>query len=146
MGDVIYLDACVLDLKEQARHFLNSQNSAKIVTSHLAIGEAVANTGIKKGVEASKILLEFLIENVNQGKLSFVQHDDKLSAKDELLEEINEEFPRLSLTDSIHLATAVKNKCNKLISIDGDFTGIERRKLAKFGAKHEIQNLGIERI
>lgn len=55
-----------------------------------------------------------------QGYLTIVQHDDVVT----IFDQVRERFPRLSLSDAVHLATAIKCRCCVFKTSDHDFHGI----------------------
>ncbi len=137
-----YYDACTLDQKNCFYDIVNKKPPKKAVISHLSLGEAYGNCHHtkKKDPIGSISALAGLIERLREGGyVEIVGHD----GIDKQLKAIKEFSINLSTTDSIHLATAIKKKCYTFVSIDRDFLGISRAKLAKLGSEFCISELKI---
>jgi len=118
-----YYDACTLDDKLNTYAEIINYGH-KSYTSHLAIGEACANCLLKAGKTRDYELLDLFIDLLkklrNLGVLEIVGND----GVDVLLSKINEILPAFSITDSIHLATALREQCCIFRTTDKDFIGL----------------------
>ena len=134
-----YYDACTLDKsKSEYAEMFNSKYKIQPVISHLAFGEAFANSYIKgkENLDAFVLLMEKL-----RPFIKVVQNDGYRG----ILENIKESFPSLSNTDAMHLATALENGCVCIKTIDPDFCGLNRKKLSELGAKYDIPDFFINK-
>ena len=119
-----YYDACVLDDRRVYEELINKHPPKESFISHLALGEALGNC-LLKGTEAASAFFE-LIEKF-QGLIRIIGNDNIDSELDVIK---NDTSIRLSITDSIHLATAFKNQCIVFVTADkNDFINIPRKKV-----------------
>ena len=102
----------------------NSSKGVASITGHLALGEAFG-TARRKGQEELESLLG-VIEHLGS-YLRVVSHD----GINDHLALVLEIFPRLAMSDAIHLATALSNDCEILRSSDGDLYGLDKHKLER---------------
>ena len=121
-----YYDACSLEYKSCYGEILSNNRHHKIraIASHLSLGEAYANCRIKGGEQANAFI-ELMTQLGNL--LNIVENDgiDRIFAK------IREGFPALSITDAIHLATAIAYKCEVMKTEDPDLCGLPKKKVQK---------------
>ncbi len=115
-----YYDACTLDHKLTTYgEIINDEHIS--ITSNLAIGEGCANCLLKwnniKGYDVLDSFIDLLKKLRDQDLLKIVGNNDIES----ILARNKESVPRLSVTDSIHLATALREKCCIFRTIDNDF-------------------------
>lgn len=106
------------------------------VTSHLSLGEAFGNC-MKKSEEATDAFLD-LIKSI-QPNLEIIGNDEI----DKIFSEIRMIFTRLSITDSIHLATAIRNKCENLRTVDKDLYELENKKVFNVAQKYGCKDFKI---
>lgn len=125
-----YYDACALDSKLGTySQIVNKKNPPReTIISHLSLGEAFANSH-RKGKEVSETFAE-LIENLR----GFFRLEGNDGIESELTV-IQGEVARISLTDAVHLATALKYDCNILRTTDKDLLGIPKARLKKIAEK-----------
>lgn len=138
-----YYDACVLDANKRVYTEISKNLEEKnicAVTGHLGLGEAHTNVLHKKGREEATALID-LLHNLNEaGHFFLVNHDDIT----EILQQIRTKFNNLSLSDAIHLATAIYNKCEVLRTKDRDLWGIPHDKIKLFAKQYDINNFEIK--
>lgn len=138
-----YYDACTLESTTKAYgEILNGSSTTLTIISHLSIGEAYGNA-IDKSDEAAETCVE-LIEKLRKlkGKSVKIVGNDVGS---DVFCDIQETFPTLDHADALHLATAIKNKCDVLRTIDQDLYGLNRKKVHELGARYDIKNLSISK-
>lgn len=142
-----YYDACALEFEFIIREITENQSGIKACISHLGLGEAFGNCHLKD--KRSKRVLISVPFEVDRNKMSaFVDLMENLTdylkvvgndGVEEILQEIRTQFPDLGLTDSIHLATAIKHQCSIFRTTDPDFNGIANGTLksicTQFGLK-----------
>lgn len=120
-----YYDACTLDSRLETFYEIINKGH-KSITSHLAIGEGYANCLLKGNRAYSYEVLDSFIELIKKlktkGLLEIVGHDEV----GPILEKVKDIVPRLSVTDSLHLATALHEQCCIFRTIDKDFDGITK--------------------
>ncbi|MEK6921841.1 MAG: PIN domain-containing protein [Nanoarchaeota archaeon] len=134
---IYYYDACTLDAEVSINQILNLHHNhgANALTSHLAIGEAISNVYHKEKKDPIKAVGEYfnLIESLKQQeKLEVCGNDDV----EKVFNDIKTTFPDLSFTDAIHLATAIKNKCQQLHTLDPDLYQLDHKKLKDLAERH----------
>ena len=137
-----YYDACTLDDRLNTyAEMINSEH--KSYTSHLAIGEACANCLLKAGKTRDYELLNLFIDLLkklrNLGVLEVVGND----GVEVLLSKIKEILPAFSVTDSIHLATALREQCCIFRTIDNDFIGLSKTISKQLSYESGIANFNI---
>ncbi|NQU78623.1 PIN domain-containing protein [Candidatus Woesearchaeota archaeon] len=141
-GQRHYYDACTLDVNEDIyRKLLNAKNGKiQPVTSHLSIGEAVGNVCFKldKRIKSGKLdedqarndlnlFVTHLFNCQSAGLLKVVGND----GVEKILEVVLSKFGGLDLTDCVHLATAMREDCNVLLTMDGEFVKRTKKKRVK---------------
>lgn len=132
-----YYDACVLE-EELIYHEITSKSKIKPIISHLALGEAYGNC-LKNGEQQADDFLRFIGLLKKHGYLNIVGND-KI---DKIFTHIrdSQDF-RFSITDAIHLATAIRERCSVFTTKDkGDFEEIHKDKIKNLGRKYGILNL-----
>ncbi|MBI4149723.1 PIN domain-containing protein [Candidatus Woesearchaeota archaeon] len=136
-----YYDACTLTNKEELVEILNAYQKRNVVPiiSHLCIGEAFANSHLKsqERLEAFMELMRNLRDHIN------IVGNDGIDSQ---LEYVREIFPSLSITDKIHLATALRHKCEIINTKDGDFLGQSKRKLDQLANKCGFKQIRVRRV
>lgn len=139
-----YYDACALDDSKKIYKEILNKNPKEILLSHLAIGEAYGNC-LGKGEEEANVftsLMDKIIKVKEKYNIKIIGND-----KTEFeLEKVKSIIRRISITDAIHLATALKNKCRIFKTIDGDFCGESPLKMKKLGEKCGISNFKIKKM
>lgn len=136
-----YYDSCALEDDIIQREIINSKNSFEMVTSHLALGEAIANIKFHKNDEAASLVARLLMTLSKERKIKFLGHDDI----GKVLEKVRETFPRLAISDSIHLATAIQNQCSIFVTADRDFN-VNKQDLRELAKEYGIPDIGIRRL
>ncbi|MFA6601435.1 MAG: PIN domain-containing protein [Candidatus Paceibacterota bacterium] len=120
-----YYDACTLDHR-LATYGEIINKGHKSYTSHLAVGEACSSCLLKAGDTKNYEILDFFVDLLkklrNIEQLEIVSNDHVES----ILRKISEIVPVLSITDSLHLATALREQCCVFRTIDNDFNGLTK--------------------
>lgn len=126
-----YYDSNALDSESGVyREIINLKDYSTVaVTSHLALGEALGNT-LKKGEEKFNAFVELI--RTLKDVLLVLGHDDING----LFQDVRACYTALSITDSIHLATAIKEQCTQFKTSDNDFLGLKDEGLKQFAMKH----------
>jgi len=111
-----YYDACALDQRNTYYEITNKNPPKEAVISHLALGEAHGNSH-SKGSKVADAFIQ-LIESL-RGLIKIVGNDGVESE----YESINDIFPynkfsKFTITDRIHLATALKHGCTLFVTTD----------------------------
>jgi predicted nucleic acid-binding protein len=141
-----YYDACALDGRITTAYEITSSRSHRSCTSKLAIGEACASELLKcleidpkneLRFERFNVLVD-LLKNLAETGLEIIGNDDI----DEIVEQVKNLAPRLSMTDAIHVATAVKARCCVLCTIDPDYD----EELKKPHCKLLASNMSLEKF
>lgn len=134
-----YYDSCALEESVQiVGEIINKKNPKEVIISHLTLGEALGNS-LKKGEEVQDSFIK-LIKTI-RSYIKVVGNDNVEKILDDAYH-----FFRLSLTDAIHVATAIKHKCTVLRTSDRDLYGIDKSKIARLGKKYGIENFSISKI
>jgi len=133
-----YYDACALE-GERAFDEIINKRLPNAILSHLSLGEAYG-TCLSKGEEKSKSFID-LIDKISS-YIKIVGNDNI----DNVFEVVRNEVPRLSITDAIHFATAIKYKCKNLRTSDGDLKRINRKKVLLVSNKFNISTFSISSI
>lgn len=135
-----YYDACALEGEGTIYEIVNTRRYPKeSVLSHLSLGEAYGNCFLG-GKEKSEAFIE-LIEKLRR-HITIIKND----GIDNQFEEVKAKIPALSITDAIHLATALKNDCSLIRTIDRDLYGIEKNKVHDLGKKFGIEEFSISNM
>jgi len=134
-----YFDACALEEKKRLGSLATacSKGGAIVVVSHLSLGEAYGscvkkdNNDISRGGEGERLrTFNSLIQELcNAEYLCVVSNEDI----DEILEKTRDYF-KLSITDAMHLATALKHHCQIVKTTDRDLSGLNASKLKQLGS------------
>ena len=118
-----YYDACVLDHdKNIYSYIINKDDIRENIISHLALGEAYGNCCIK-GLDQAEAFAE-LIRTLHK-YIKIVGNE----VKDNIFEKVRRQFPNLKIPDATHLATALENKCDILLSADCDLCNLDKNKV-----------------
>jgi predicted nucleic acid-binding protein len=140
-----YYDACALDYDLDVYGEMTSKNNPKqIVLSHLALGEAYGNCYLD-GEEKARLfiqLLERLREIFNKHQMLIVRNENIYKQ----FGKVREHFEVLDIADAMHIATALKHKCNNIRTIDSDLAGLQKLKVRQLGEEFEIDNFVITKI
>jgi len=136
-----YYDACTLSSVDVIREIVNQSHNS--VISHLAVGESIANEYSKHGLDAGQNAVSLFEQLIGLGKINIVGHDDVVKPYDS----VRERFTSLSITDALHLATAIKYKCTVLKSADGDFCNDPRpSEIKKFVKDEYTFNMKVKKV
>ena len=143
---VYYYDACTLDSKVSINDIQNLHSKhAYALTSHLAIGEAISNVHYKAHDNPLVAVSAFfdLIDSLKRQEKLEVCGNDEIET---IFDDVRKTFPDLSFTDAIHLATAIKNKCQQLHTIDSDLHQLDHKKLKDLAQSHDCYTFGIYNV
>lgn len=133
-----YCDACTLE-EELIYHEVTSKNKKKMLISHLALGEAYGNC-LNKGEVQAKALLNLIRKMKKSGFLNVVGNDNI----EEIVTHIIKSDLRMSFTDTVHVATALKKKCVTFMTTDkADFEEIDKLKITELGKKFGVDDFSI---
>ena len=136
-----YYDANTLDEKKYTqiiKEITNSGNPKVAVISHLSLGEAYCNTFDKNG-EKTEAIKNFLNVLKEKGHLEIVGNE----VREETFDCVYAALHGIDITDILHVATAMENKCSNLNSDDRDLNGLQDREMNKLkgrAKKHGIDN------
>ena len=112
----IYFDACALETKYIYENFYsNYKHGQRFFVSHLSLGEALGNC---KNPEQRQYFLDLFNNLIDNFELKVIETDNC----DKIFYNLRNRFNRLSITDALHLATAISNKFNEFYTRDGDFS------------------------
>lgn len=135
-----YYDACTLSSLDTIDEIINKKHNS--VISHLAVGESIANE-YRKDIESGQTTVQLFEQLVSLGKISIVGHDDVVKP----FNAVRSEFTSLSITDALHLATAIKHKCTVLQSADSDFCNEPRpAEIKKFVKDSYTFNMKVKKV
>jgi len=139
-----YYDACVLEKRLIYPEITSIKNPKIPIISHLALGEAYGNCLLDKGEEKADNFLKF-IKLLKQNNFLYIKGNDGI---DKIFNEINSSLDfRLSITDAVHLATAIKHECCIFKTADAkDFKEINKNKIKELGKKYNTPNFAISVI
>lgn len=138
-GQIAYYDACALEGEGVIREIINHGNANQVIISHLALGEAYGNCLIK-----NEDIKNAFIKLVND-LLSFVKIVGNDGAES-YLSDTQEIIGRISITDAMHIATALHHRCEVIRTRDRDFCGLDNSKLKELGEKYSIPNFAVSEI
>lgn len=139
-----YFDACALDFDIDRSVKEMTNKTYRCYVSHLSLGEAYGNyllktfskptEEIKEKIAAYTIFMKRLM-----GHIIIVGNDNV----DTIFSDLRRIF-RLSITDAIHLATAVSNGCVIFRTADIRDFGNNRKKISEYVAKqYSLPNFAI---
>jgi predicted nucleic acid-binding protein len=137
-----YFDACTLEYSTGVYGvIINKLEPNDAIVSHLSLGEACGRA-IEKGkdnLDAFVLLIEAL-----RTRIKVVGND----SIDSLIKEIwgEEGIKRISITDAIHLATAIQNGCSAFHTADGDFCNASPDGFKAIAARHNLLDFYIHRM
>ena len=140
-----YYDACALDNDKNTYKEIFSNNKHRKIeslASNLSVGEAYGNSYRKKGKEAADSFMNLMRVLNKTGAFKIVDHCDIKK----LFFEIVENFPRLDIPDAIHLATAIKNGCCNLRTVDSDLYKIPAKDIRDLAKKFQAHNFAITKM
>lgn len=145
-----YFDACALEEQKIFNYIYNKGKNTLCIVSHLGVGEAVSNFIYKLNTKLSldeknikiNVFLNFLDTLQKKYNLEIVGNDKILDA----FNKIRAELPRLSMSDSIHLATAGVYNCSKIYSSDKDLTCIPQKKIKEIGIIFDVPDFSIIKV
>ncbi len=124
-----YYDACTLDHdKITYAEIVNKNYPKDAFISHLALGEAYGNC-CEKGKEAADAFIGLI--NKLKDHIHIIGND----GIDTIFKEVRDHFTRLSITDAMHLATAITHNCKIFRTIDPDFCGISKKDMRSLAKK-----------
>ena len=121
-----------VELETTLGEIINKKDGNNCILSHLALGEAYGNS-FKKGEE----VFDGFIKLIGQLKpfTNIVNHDGIESVLRDLLEE---KEIRIEAADAIHVATAIKNRCEVLRTIDKGLYDIPHKKVKALGERYGL--------
>ena len=133
-----YYDACTLDPNLGTfGEIVNKRATA--YTSNLALGESFANS-LRKDPESLESFIDLIKKLRETGiEINIVGNDEI----EKLISQIKELCPRLSLTDSVHLATALREGCCVFRTIDSDFDDVTTDIQKQLANKHGMSTFSI---
>jgi len=133
-----YYDACMLETDICYAELINDnpKRGIQAMTSHLALGEALGNTFLKGEEEIMKMIT--YLQNLTP--FLKVKGNDEIREK---MDAVRTEFPYLSSTDAMHLATAIRHSCEGFRTLDSDFKEIGRRRLSRLSKDVGSKGLAI---
>jgi predicted nucleic acid-binding protein len=138
-GPKWYCDACVLE-KDIIFKEITNNTPKKPIISHLALGEAYGNC-LKKGIRKANSFIEFINLLKKEKYLNTIGNDNIEKVFNEIM---NNDEIRMSITDAMHLATAIKNKCCIFKTTDkNDFKGTNKKKIKEIAKKYDIDDFSI---
>lgn len=114
-----YYDACTLEAGIIYDEIVNNTRSTrKLTASFLSLGEAYGNCFRDgKSEDAPEKFIQLINALKKAGKLDIIPNSDIESE----FEFVRDNCDRMEASDAVHLATAIKNKCNIFRTFDGDF-------------------------
>ena len=137
-----YYDACTLDYDKKTFDEIINKNkkfNIKSLVSHLSLGEAYGSSKHKgKDVESS-----FTDLVAKLGDYLTVVCNDGIEKE---LDKVKDIFPALSITDAIHVATALKYKCSVLRTTDKDLFDLPSKKVNQLGTYFSMPDFSISRM
>ena len=120
-----YFDACALDERESYRVFMNhKKNNIDFITSHLSIGEAFSGC-YWKGVDKMEAFID-LMDKLSKNNILIIMGNDHINKH---FNEVINKFPSLSITDAVHLATALRYKCERLVTNDSHLLKLNKKEI-----------------
>lgn len=136
-GFKYYYDACALESSSEIyKEIVNGRANDHIV-SHLSLGEAYGSC-LYKGTEQSEGFIG-LITSI-KSYIKIVGND----VPEDLLTDIKNDISSLSATDTIHVATAIREGCSVLKTTDNDLLGGGiPKKCNDLGKKYSISNFTV---
>lgn len=135
-----YYDACTLEGEETYKEIVNNRyhKEAEAVVSHLSLGEAYGNCFFK-GEKKLNAFIDLI--NSLKGYVRIIGNDHI----DEKLIKIKE-ILKLSITDAIHIATALNSGCRVLRTTDPDIYKIDKASIQKIIKEFEIPEFIISKM
>lgn len=136
-----YYDACALEnemiLKEIMK--MNRKYPRLHIISHLSLGEAYGSC-CNKGKEAASSFLDLMEKLLDRyfENIKIVGND----CPKKIIDYIRKNFV-LSITDALHLATAVKNKCCILRTTDYHLYNLSKQKIRGLKEKFNLSQFAI---
>lgn len=133
-----YYDACALETSIIYDEIINNTRSyRKLTASFLSLGEAYGNCFRDgKGENAPANFVELINELRKLDKLDIVSNAD-IEDEFEFVRNLCE--IRLEVADAVHLATAIKNRCNIFRTFDDDFN-FTSQQIAKIKEKYHLHH------
>lgn len=142
VNERFYYDACTLDYDKKTFDEIINKNkkfNIKSLVSHLSLGEAYGNCK-RKGLNVENSFTDLVAKLGNY--LTVVCND----GIEKEFKKVKEMFPTLSITDAIHVATAIKYECSVLRTTDRDLFGLPSKKVTQLGTHFSIPNFSISRM
>ena len=139
-----YYDACVIE-----REFFYSEITGKtkkyrrFITSNLAIGEAFANRCESSKKDNNPTDFVVLINWLREANKLEIKSNAGITIR-RLTKTILEDFPFLDIADSVHLATAIKNKCQVFRTTDRHFIEEDQKKIIKLAKENGCRSFCIK--
>jgi predicted nucleic acid-binding protein len=136
-----YYDACTLDKKTNIYHEIINRTEKRSIISHLAIGEAYGSCRVK-GADQASAFIE-LIRSLD-AHIEVVGNDIKRRGVD--IATIKDAFPKLTLSDLVHLATAIDLGCSIMKTSDCHLYDLPVQEVKELSEKMSGTPLVIERM
>jgi len=135
-----YYDACALDYdKGTYSYIINERYYVESMASYLSLGEAYGNC-YKKGEEKLKAFTKLMEES--RDLIKIISND----YIEEQLEMVRKKFKRLTITDAVHLATALKHRCKIFRTIDPDIYKLDPEKVKELAKECNVPKFSIEKV
>jgi len=135
----IYFDACALESRILYNDFYtNNKYNNSFFVSHLSVGEAFCNC---KDSEQRNAFISLFNNLEKDYKLQTIENDNC----DKIFYNIKNYFDRFSLTDSLHLATAIHYKYDVFYTTDRDYD-INTSKLNRFIKSNNYHQIKINKM
>lgn len=141
-----YYDACALHGSASAYgEIFRSKNPVNPVVSHLALGEALANCRVQKSGKKRQ-------QNLDEKTDAFIELIKKLDSYitivendgcDSYFNKIQEKFPRLGITDALHMAIALREHCVVFYTSDSDLLGLPSQKVRDLGKVCGVERFAV---
>jgi len=137
-----YYDACTLDSSlETVAEIINKFHPKQAYTSHLALGEALSNCYLKSVANDNMEILNAFINLLSKlTKYIKIVGNDGI---EKIIKGVEELCPVRSITDKIHLATAIREKCNVFRTTDHDFVSCSQSQQKALGNAFGMSHFAI---
>lgn len=135
-----YYDSCTLDKsKSDYGEMFNRTPPIKPVISFLSIGEAFGNSYLK-----GEYQLDAFVDLMKALKpfIKVVENDGSTNT----LTRVREVFTALSITDALHIATAIENNCVCVRTTDRDLYGLSKEGLKELCEEFNLPSFTVRRM
>ncbi len=137
-----YYDACTLDDDIDIYDEIinkNKQFHRGSLVSHLSLGEAYGNCHNKDELMADAFI--DLIKSLGD-RIQIIGND----SIEKQFKKVKSKFTKLSITDAMHLATALKHLCSVFRTIDPDLYKLPHKKVAELGTECGMPRFCVSKI